>query len=781
MIRRALLVPVLFFCLAAPALAAEPPPEVKALLDRAAQALQKKDEAALQAVSTKEPKALYPWLFRPGAPAGTPGVLQGSREWKAGALHPPGAPEDEWLIVFWALHPCESTADHVHRLVADGSARKVGDEIFETDTLGYRIRSHDVAVTFDLPHHGARFTNTVTIDRVRPRARQLQLRLSADFTVDSIKEHDRAVPFSQVGGVIYADPPAEKVLTLRMEYHGEPNHPQMFVGNFVDPSEVVLSAYWYPTIARLPSTHTVTADVPKGWTAIGQGNLVARSDGPDSQRFTFRMDVPTCYFTFDAGPYYVYQKRVNGRTYGVYMLKPDRDRAERQLDMVDGSFRLFERLWGPYPYDHYTIVETAQPGWMGALEAYTFTTYGQGLMPSSDPHEWGHTWWGGFVPCTYLQDIWNESFAVYSSSVYNRHGEAGDPALMERVYWDRPSPGMEKQVMAMPLSETADSLYGPSAMVGYGKGGLVMQNLEETLGFDTLARCMRTFREQLPFGAAPTWADFERVVDRVTGQDYTWWFDQWVRRKGLPSLKWENVKMAKAGDGFEVTADLVQEGEPYRLRVPIWLDLASGATLRTDQEISQARTPVKLHAAAAPHRLLLDPDRHLPRAVAPEEAAGGFLDDTGGHGKVLVVTDAANRPQAERMARFMPGATLKPDGEVKDEDLKGTDVVLLGTPATNQVWARLAAHCPFQVADGTVTYHGKTYPLAQAYAVTPNPQDAARMQLWLTGGSLFGLPLDRARSAVLNAHGHVLDAEVSTSAGGPGVWEFTGPTPGTAP
>ena len=79
------------------------------------------------------------------------------------------------------------------------------------------------------------------------------------------------------------------------------------------------------------------------------------------------MKVPTVYFTLDAGPYYKYAKKVNGRTYRVYLTMKDDKRGNAQLDLMDGSFRLFERIWGEYPWNQFTIVETGQPGWPGAL------------------------------------------------------------------------------------------------------------------------------------------------------------------------------------------------------------------------------------------------------------------------------------------------------------------------------------------------------------------------------------------------------------------------------
>lgn len=764
---------IALLCLSITSLQAQTPqvPEsLTTVLDQAVKSINGNDKAGQAAVAAGEPTTIFKWNYRPSMP-GFGSFVQ--RIWKAGAIKP--ANTSEWLAVIWATQPAESQGDHVHRLVRQGDSWKIGAEIPETDPLGFRLRDHKIKVSFDLPTHIAHFTDDVAAERLRPDARDMQIRLSADFPLESLTCNGLAVPYSQVGGIIYANPPAGQKFTLHMLYSGTAYHPKMFVGNLVDPSEVVLTAFWYPVISRLPTTHGVTITVPKGWTAIGQGNETGRTDHADGTTFSFRMDVPTTYFTLDAGPYYRYEKRVNGRTYRCYLTKPDYQRGERQVEIMDASFRLFERLWGPYLWDNFTIVETGQPGWPGALEAYSFTTYGGGIVPGDNPHEWGHTWWGGFVPNTYLQDIWNETMATYSESVFYRYGKgpADAQAARNKVFWTRAFPSMERMVALLPLSESADSLYGPSNIVGYQKGGLVMQNLEEMIGFDLTQKCLRTLRDKFLYsGNAATWTDFEQIVRQVTGKDYKWWFDQWVRTKGLPSLKWENVSVKHNGGSYDVEADIVQVGQPYRLNVPVWLQTGTTEMVKTVQAVSGPKTHVHLSSSSAPTKLLLDPEVRLPRAVSGAEVA----QPANMGSSALIITSVAGQKRANELMR--DDRVLKLDTEVTDADLKGKNVILIGNAMSNSVWAKLARNAPFQATSKDITYHNKTHAGASGTAYTPNPIDPAFKMAWITENVAptertgFGGGSNPTSLVIYSSKGDMLDAELSLPQSGPSVYNF---------
>src|SRR5205085_7125857 len=99
----------------------------------------------------------------------------------------------------------------------------------------------------------------------------------------------------------------------------------------------------------------------------------------------------------------------------------------------------------------------------------------------------------------------------------------------------------------------------------------------------------------------------QAAVRKATGQDYGWFFDQWINRGGVPVLKLANVEKKQTADGFEVTGEIQQEGAPYRLDVPLTLELESGDPVRTVAELRGSSVTFRLASKTAPRRLLLDP------------------------------------------------------------------------------------------------------------------------------------------------------------------------------
>ncbi|MEW6737337.1 MAG: M1 family aminopeptidase [Acidobacteriota bacterium] len=767
-----------------PVAAQQPSVEIQAMLASAEKAVNNGDLKTLQMLSADNSQRLFPWL---NSAIGN----SGNSKWHAEALKLPNDNSNNWLVVFWAYHLCQETGDHVYKLVQENSRWKLAAEIPETETFGFRILDHNIRVKFDLAKNLAEFTNEVLIERSVASAELLALRISADFKIQSITANGQSLAFTQAGGIVLATAPVGRQFTITLNYRGECNHTDFFFSNFVAPSEIVLTAFWYPTIARLPATNTVTAVVPKGWTVISQGNLIARSDTSESSTFTYRMDLPNSYFSLDAGPYYIHQKIINGRRYNVYLLKSAPEIAAQQLDMMDASFELFERLWGPYPFDHYTIVETQQRA-QGALEAYTFTSYGKGLLPSSNPHEWAHNWWGGIVPCTYLKDIWNEAFATYAESLYYRFGNnrISSQRALDILYRNNSTPALEKLAAIKPLSECHDVQALDDFVIGYIKGGLVLQHLEDTIGFDTLMRCMRTFRALTKQGEARTWDDFERVVNQVTGKDYSWWFNQWIRRAGLPHLQWENVKVTRTATGYLVNAELVQKTEPYLLNVPIVLETVDAEIIHANFEIKENRTHIEVASKSIPKRLILDPQLRLPRVVTQRDypftysLINAFFQAS----KTILVCQGTSRTVAEAVLKGIPSATIKDVTELTEADVQDANLFLIGELGTGPLINRLMQHRPYHINSEGITLNGRTYQRAAARAFGINPFNSAKHLVWITDGykpKMDTSPFKRpgfndesdakeywASVLIFDLDGNIIDAEAALPEGGESVYQL---------
>lgn len=574
---------------------------------------------AVAAANTRSPEAMAP--FAQGGEVKTRFAWVRDRStprWQGGILPVPaaktGTDASEFLAVFHAWHTCESDGDHVYRVVRAGQSWQLGAEIPETETGGLRIRDHDLHVSLDPPTKTVFIENTFRLERVSsPHPLPFGLfRISPDFQLARLTRENSggaAVPFRQVGGIVVFALPAEKQFALWTTYKGVVDHEG---SDYVRANEATLNSYWYPHIARLPATATVTATAPTDWLPIGQGNQIAEKRSPDGKLTrTFRNDIPTSYFTLGMGKFEVTTRKVNARTYAVYLLRPNPELAQRSLDILEEAMRFCETYFGPYPYQSYTLVQTEGP-FGGALEAYSFSTYGPGTLPGAIVHEVAHTWWGGIVPCAYTRSMWNESFANYTEDVLQRiKGRVMPPSWETITRQRRRFLGAFRRV---PMVRAHDTSIGEHASVGYGKGALVMRVLEDEIGQETLLRCMATFAAQRPRGEAAEWSDFKAVVQRVTGKDYRWFFAQWAERTGLPVLKLANARVVQEEGAIFVEADIIQIGAPYRLKLPISITLANGETVTDTARVEGARTRIRIPVADMPQQMRLDPQGAIPLA-----------------------------------------------------------------------------------------------------------------------------------------------------------------------
>ncbi|MGC8668690.1 MAG: M1 family metallopeptidase [Chthonomonadales bacterium] len=539
--------------------------------------------------------------------------------WSLAAVNLPGRQDPQCVAIFRSFHTLESTGDHIYTLVLQHGRWRFGREIPEADTLGYRIRNHNLVVTFDLPNSTCRITDDVRVERSDAAAAICILRLSCDMVVDKVTVDGEDAAAQAVPGMVVLSWHNKAQVIVHLEYHGKVDHPG---SDYIRADEVLLCSYWYPHIARLPATQTTTATVPKGWTVVAEGELINRTEKRHSTTFTFTNRIPTCFFTLDAGEYSITSRTVNGRRLSVYELDRKPGRAQKALDLLQQSLAFFEAAFGPFPYTHYELVETRGP-FDGALEAYSFSTYDRGDFGAL-VHELSHTWWGGIVPNPYTQTLWNESFASYSDDLFRRltGKESGGNALTGAHSGQDHGRDMLK-AFPIPISQAYDTMDQTQAAVGYGKGAMVLKMLEDELTTPVMMRCLRRFVREHPAGEAGSWEEFQRAVQNETGKDYAWFFRQWIYRAGVPVLAAAAGAVRRESAGYVVELHLRQEGEPYRLRIPVLIRGADGSSARRMIAVQGAAASVRLELPFRPKSVTLDPDGNVlmasDRAGTPEK------------------------------------------------------------------------------------------------------------------------------------------------------------------
>ncbi len=545
-------------------------------------------------------------------------VLTANTKWAVDAIAAPHEPAtaQSYLAVFHTWHTCESDGDHVYRIVNTEGGWKIGAEIPETDTGGFRIRDHELSVSTDIPHKSVDITDRVKLERIgEPGAGYAMMRLSEDYTVDRIVQ-DReagsaAVPFRQAGGVIAFQPPSGHSFTLTMHYAGTVDHAD---GDFLHSDEVTLSSYWYPVIARLPATATVITTAAPGFTALAQGELISSEQVPGGKKTTFRNSVPVSYFSLDIGRYTITFRKVGAHTLSVYLLDASSSLSKQCLDVTEKALTFYESHFGSFPYTRYGIVQTHGVSEM-ALEAYSFATFGPHTLPDLIPHELSHTWWGGRVPCTYTRSMWNEAFADYSDDLFQR--SIGRPAKLSNMDVANERRKIAHAYDAMPVAQACDTNNSTQSTIGYEKGRRVLRLLEYELGQETMLKCISAFLNNHASGEAAEWSEFEAVVNKVTKSDYGWFFREWLDRPGLPNIHFENVSVKDAAGGKEIVADIVQSGTPYRLSMDFKVSTRKTDSAIIRHEISGSRTQLVIPVDSAPTIIVLDPAGIAPLAPPP--------------------------------------------------------------------------------------------------------------------------------------------------------------------
>jgi len=285
-----------------------------------------------------------------------------------------------------------------------------------------------------------------------------------------------------------------------------------------------------------------------------------------------------------------------------------------------------------------------------------FNPFGGGSPEGVTVHECGHQFWYGIVGNNEFEHAWlDEGFNTFSTArtmdvtygnrtlvkrYLNPRGASRMggflPLMFHGIEIDRMVGGNRLDGYRAAATSDAQStptyLYYPATggAHSYNKTGLWLSTLERTLGWDTLQKIMSTFFERYKF-KHPEPQDFFDVVNEVSGQDLTWFFDQVYRSSNdfdyaIDRAMSEPLKVegyAENGDELIHPEPSDEDSGPYRSEVVVRRNGAAqfpvevlmvfedGSEVRRQWD-GQARW--KLYVEERPEKLryaVVDPERKL--------------------------------------------------------------------------------------------------------------------------------------------------------------------------
>lgn len=219
------------------------------------------------------------------------------------------------------------------------------------------------------------------------------------------------------------------------------------------------------------------------------------------------------------------------------------NQAERYFRSAKEGIRGYGLRLGAYPYGTLTLVDPAEgAGGSGGMEYPTFITLGTSPLLSIPPfdrllfpelvtiHEFGHQYFQGMIASNEFEEPWLDEGinSYYEMVVMEEEYRYGIRFLGLRLSpldqnW-LPVAGIDlADPIAVPAwANMASWSYGVNS---YPRTAVTLRHLENLLGPEVFARAMRAFFEQHQF-RHPTTGDFERTIERETGQDLGWFFAQ---------------------------------------------------------------------------------------------------------------------------------------------------------------------------------------------------------------------------------------------------------------
>jgi hypothetical protein len=611
----------------------------------------------------------------------------GKYGWHALPLKAPGGVE---YVVFSTPLTSEDTGELVFL--------RVGDRLRfvpETNNFGIKLTRHDFDLRFDIPEKKAYLVDKLDLTNADGVAGTFLFRMSPQYVVSTVKDHiHRLIPFNEAGGVVVTSKP-EKEETYTITYSAKVDLPN-YAGSISDKEATLTNDYWYPMVARQPVPYDLTVHAPAKWITVGQGDIVEDKDTPSEHLARFRMNLPCVYYSVASGPFKKSSQEINGKWYSCWSSEMTPSQMEAQTELYAPIIEFYKQF-APYPFKGYGAVDSAVYGG-GALEAYSFTTWGHGSLPTEDAHEPSHTWWGGMINNTYLGSFWNESFAVFSEGLYHRGVPIGNAEERKTAFIQ--DGNANESYKAAPISESGAEIGGIGSSLGYGKGSQVLQMLETLLGTDKMVATMQGWIKKSK-GTDSDWPDYESVVTGLYPEkELHSFFDDWIRRPGYADLTVTDVKF----QGNQVSLNVGFNGPAFRIPLEIMLQFEDGTRTFTTMDL-RTPGPVSIPCSTKPSIVSVDPWRRMVRKVDPDEVPVQINAVIGGLPRI---SDTAHKDYLPEMAGHGNSFDVP-------KDLDGK--LIVGNPASMAVMGPLCQSVGFQVTGDKLTYKGTTIDLNHGCAL----------------------------------------------------------------
>ncbi len=382
-----------------------------------------------------------------------------------------------------------------------------------------------------------------------------------------------------------------------------------YVGS--DGSYLLYPGRWFPVSAysvnRFSATMNIT--VPSDEAVIASGKVGTPVREPGKVTYTYNFENSSFPGTVIAGRYVVQPATAVGADIAIYLKPGHENLAASYGDTAARILAFYSDVFGPLPSAHLAIVEIGDdtvggytaPG-VVALASRAFTNPVNYRLLA---HEISHLWWRCLVsPATPNDAFLDEGLAEYSKALYVQEA-AGDAAFEDLMRDTAVGALTHEEVTPIAQAGQLHEFTPEYQSIVFDKGAMVFHMLRWVIGDEAFRKTLRAMAEQYAWKSINA-DQFQRLAEKASKQELTFFFAQWVNSTGVPQFKrtWAVYRLQK---GYQVVGKMQQDLDIFRMPVEVRVVCQGSKPITQRVDMVGTTADFTIDTRTKPLRVLVDP------------------------------------------------------------------------------------------------------------------------------------------------------------------------------
>ncbi len=564
---------------------------------------------------------------------------------------------------------------------------------------GYgRITSHRIDVKIEPDRHSITLRDSIRFEGRKP----LRLYLNSESRIRGVYHRDKPIPYKVRTNrdrmeiiIPLKDGIREVTVSYKSRFPSMADAKEGVRGDIAFASKGVIdregiflpeSSGWYPKGKQGDlSIFLVEVVTPHGYETILEGELLGKKGLKNDTLTIYKTEGPIDGINLVSGRYLINKETYRGIDIMTYLFKEDSRLSRRYIDGVKHYLDLFEPLFGRYPFKKFAVVENLLPTGYGMA---SFTLLGRDvirlpfIVKTSLGHEVAHNWWGNSVFLNPSMGNWLEALTTYVADYHFAELKGEKEAEGFRrdavVKYNSTVTGDNE----IPLKRFLEPVGAPERAVGYNKGMMVFHMLRRIVGNRNFFKALKSLYRDRAFKRA-SWMDLEEHFEKTYGRDLSWFFDQWLNRKGGPVLRLGKVSLKEDDGGYVIDLELRQKGTPYILNIPVVIETFDGR-LREEISIKGKSVSKSFSVGSRPLGIEIDPEYDLFRLLDKDEIPPN-IDNLLRQSKPIILMPDTNNTGLVEIGRYLKRRFgFRATGSAGLKGFKHRSLIILGGPDINR-------------------------------------------------------------------------------------------------